>query len=111
MVYSDALHRLAGKGLTAAIVVANFHRWRVLPLMQRKLPIFKLTPEAPSEGSRMMAELLSCEVAAQRAGRTVTPPLGGHGDLWGVPMRPDEGFIQLVSVEFWHWLSCIIFLP
>jgi hypothetical protein len=38
-VYTDALQRLAGKGLTAAIVIANFHRWRVLPLMERKLPL------------------------------------------------------------------------
>ena len=72
-VYTDALHRLAGKGLTAAAVVANFHRQRVLPLMERRLPIYKLTPEAPSEGSRMMAELLSHEIAAQRARRTMPP--------------------------------------
>ena len=39
-VYNDALQRLAGKGLTAAIVITNFHRRRVLPLMERKLPLF-----------------------------------------------------------------------
>ena len=31
--YTDALQHLAGKGLTAAIVIANFHRRRVLPLI------------------------------------------------------------------------------
>jgi hypothetical protein len=74
VVYTDMLHRLVGKGLTAAAVVANFCRQRVLSLMERRLPIYKLTSEAPSEGSRMMAELLSHEIAAQRAGCTAAPP-------------------------------------
>jgi len=39
-VYTIALRRLADKGLTAAAVVANFHRRRVLLLMERKLPLF-----------------------------------------------------------------------
>jgi len=42
-VYTDAQRRLANKGLTVAIVVANFHRRRVLPLMERRLPLFKMT--------------------------------------------------------------------
>ena len=45
-VYTDALRHLAKRGLTAAAVIANFHRQRVLPLMERKLAIFQLTPEA-----------------------------------------------------------------
>ena len=71
--YTDALDHLAGKGLTAAIIVGNFHWRRVLPLTERKLPLFKLMQEAPSEGSRMMTELLSHEIATQRAVRTVAP--------------------------------------
>ena len=67
-VYTDALQRLADKGLTAAIVIANFHRRRVLPLMERKLPLFQMTEDASSEGTRTMAELLSYDVATQRAG-------------------------------------------
>ena len=110
VVYTDALRRQAGKGLTAAAVVANFHRQRVLPLMERRLPLFKMTEEAPSEGSRMMAELLSREFATQRAERTVAPPPGGLGDLWGIPMHPDEGYTRLVSVVSRYWLFCIIFL-
>jgi hypothetical protein len=102
-VYTDALRHLAGKGLTAAAVVANFHRQRVLSLMERKLPLFKLTPEAPFEGSRMMAELLSLEFAAQRAGCTVAPPPTGLGDLWGIKMRPEAGYIQLVKSVSKHW--------
>ena len=69
--YTDALRRLADKGLTAAIVIANFHRRRVLPLMERELPLmerelplFKMTEEAPPEGTRTLVEFLSHEVAA-----------------------------------------------
>ena len=92
-----------------AIVIANFHRRRVLPLMERKLPLFKLTQEAPSESSRMMVELLSREIAAQRAGRTVAPPPSGLGDLWEIKMCPDEGYIQLVSFVSRHRLSASFF--
>jgi len=96
-VYTDALRRLEGKGLTAAAVVANFH-W------QRMLPLFKLTPEAPSKGSWMMEEALSHEITAQRAGCTVAPPPTGLRDLWGIKMRPEVGYIQLVRSISKHWL-------
>ena len=103
-VYTDALCHLVGKGLTAAAVVANFHRRRVPLLMERKPPLHKLTSEAPFEGSRMMEEPLSHEVAAQRAGRTVAPPSIGLGDLWGIKMHPEAGYIQLVKSVSKHWL-------
>ena len=65
------LQCLAGKGLTAAAVVASFHRQRVLPLMERKLAIYQLMSQAVSEGSRMVVEQLTQDVATQRANRTV----------------------------------------
>ena len=71
-VYTDALQRLANKGLTAAIVIANFNRRRVLPLMERRLPLFKMMEGAPFDGTQMVAEPLSDEVAAQRAGKAVS---------------------------------------
>ena len=64
---TDALQRLARKGLTAPAVIANFHRQRVIPLMERRLAIFELTPEAAAEVSRMSSMLLSLDAAAQRA--------------------------------------------
>ena len=45
-VLTDALQRLARKGLTAPAVIANFHRQRVIPLMERRLAIFELAPKA-----------------------------------------------------------------
>ena len=96
-VYTNALHRLANKWLSTVIVIARFHQRRVLPLMERKLPLFGMMKDAPFEGSRMAVEELSQEVASQRAIRAVSHPTGGHGDLWKLPMRPDRVYIQLVG--------------
>ena len=95
--YTDALQRLAGKGLTAPIVIANFHRWRVLLLMERKLPLFQMTGDAPYEGTRMVEEFLSDSVSAQQAGRAVSQPPSDLVDYWRVSMRPEAGYIQVVS--------------
>ena len=93
------------------------HRHRQLPPAEGASPhgeeasSFPDDGGCPYEGTRMVEEFLSDGVSAQRAGRAVSQPPGGLGDLWGVLMRPDEVFIQLVSVKFRRWLSCIIFLP
>ena len=81
-------------------VIANFHRQRVLPLMERRLAIFKLTPEAMAEGSRMSNGLLSLDTTAQRAKSAVAHFSSDPGDLWKVKMRPEEGYISLVSSAF-----------
>jgi hypothetical protein len=47
----DALMRLRQRGLTVGMVATAFHRRRVLPLMQRRLRIDEMTPEASLEGS------------------------------------------------------------
>ena len=78
--------------------------------MERKLPICKLTRAAPSEGSRMMEELLSHEIAVQRAGRVVGASPNSLGKLWRIAMRPDEGYIQVVSVVPRLWSFRIITL-
>ena len=96
--YTDALRRLAGKGLTATIVIAKFHRRRVLPLMERKLPLFQMTGDAPYEGTRMVEEFLSDRVSAQRAGRAVSQPPSDLADYWRVSMCPEAGYIQVVSL-------------
>ena len=62
---TDALVHLAKKGLTAAAVIANFHRQRVIPLVERALPIYQLTPGSQVEGSRTSNKLLSHTTAAR----------------------------------------------
>nr|CAB3475711.1 unnamed protein product [Digitaria exilis] len=50
---TEALQRLSRHGLTAGGVISNFHRRRVLPLMQRRLPLYKMTPDADLTGTAM----------------------------------------------------------
>jgi hypothetical protein len=69
----DALRRLRQRGLMAGMVAAAFHRRRVLPLMQRRLRLDEMTPEATLEGTRMSHESLPS---------TRSP--GVHGAWWGV---------------------------
>ena len=95
--YTDVLQHLADKGLTAAIVITNFHRRRVLPLMERKLPLFQMTGDAPYDGTRMVEEFLSDSVSAQQAGRAVSQPPSDLADYWRVSMRPEAVYIQVVS--------------
>ena len=97
---TDALARLAKKGLTAAAVIANFHRQRVIPLVERALPIFQLTPGSQVEGSRTSSKLLSHTNAAQRAKYVVAEFPQDPADLWRIKMRPEPGYISLVSFGF-----------
>ena len=97
---TDALQCLARKGLTAPAVIANFHRQRVIPLMERRLPIFDLTPEAAADRSGMSSELLSLDAAAQRARSVVARFPSDPEDLWKIKMRPEKGYISLVSPDF-----------
>ena len=98
-VFTKALQYLARKELTAAAVIANFHRQRVIPLVERKLPIFELTSEAPVEGSRTSNVLLPHDVAARRARSAVVEFPSGPEDHWKIKMH-QEGYISVVSLVF-----------
>ena len=97
---TDALARLARKGLTAAAVIANFHRQRVIPLVERALPIYQLTPESKVEGSRTSSKLLSHTNAARRAKYAVANFPQDPADLWRIKMHPEPGYISLVGFGF-----------
>ena len=97
---TDALVRLAKKGLTAAAVIANFHRQRVIPLVERALPIFELTPGSQVEGSRTSNKLLPRTTAVRRAKYAVAEFSQNPEDLWRIKMRPEPGYISLVSFGF-----------
>ena len=51
--------------------------------------------DAPFEGTRMMEELLTDDVSAQRAARAVSQPPNNLADYWRVSMRPDTGYINV----------------
>jgi len=99
-VLTDALAHLARKGLTAAAVITNFHRQRVIPLVERALPIFQLTPGSQVEGSRTLFKLLSHTTTAQRAKYAVADFPQKPEDLWSIMIRPEPRYISLVSFGF-----------
>ena len=98
-VLTDALEHLDRRGLTVAAIIVNFHRQRVIPLMERVLPIFKLTPGAQASGSRTSVELLPRDIAARRARSVVVEFPNDPEELWRIKMRPEPGYISLVSLD------------
>ena len=83
-VLTEALVYRARKRLTASSVIANFHHQRVIPLTERSLPIFGLTPGVPASGSR----------------NAVAEFPNDANDLWEIKMHPEPGFLSLVSLDF-----------
>ena len=68
--------------------------------MERALPIFELTPGSKVESSRTSSKLLSHTNAARRAKYAVEEFPQDPVDLWRIKMRPEPGYISLVSFGF-----------
>ena len=102
---------LARKGLTVTAVIANFHRQRVIPLVERALPIFLLTPGSQVEGSRTSYKLLSRTTATRRVKYAVAEFPHDSEDLWRIKMRPEPGYISLVSFDSESAVSCVAPFP
>ena len=100
---ATAVRSLAELGLTVAAVITNFHQQWVVPLMERALPIFKMTGSADPAAlswSRMLEDPLPVAFAATRARRAVEMRKMncGDNDLWSFKMRPEEGYFPVVSI-------------
>jgi hypothetical protein len=92
-----ALEALRKGGLTAAGVIAAIHRRRVLPLAERRLPLWEMTPEADLEGSRMSSDPLPIDVLHGRVAVALGKP---DASAFSQPlMCPDHGCVTLVSVR------------
>jgi hypothetical protein len=83
-----ALGELRKGGLTAAGVVAAIHHRRVLPLTERRLPLWEMTPEADLEGLRMSSDPLPVDDLHRRVAVTLGKP--DAGALSQPLMRPDR---------------------
>jgi hypothetical protein len=92
-----ALEELRGKGLTAAGVVAAIHRRRVLPLTERWLPLWEMTPGVDLEGLRMSSDPLPVDDLHRWVADTLGKP--DADALSQLLMRPDRGCVSLVSVR------------
>jgi hypothetical protein len=62
----DALKRLRNRGLTATGVIATFHHQRVLPLVEWRLRLHEMMPEAEVESSRMSSATLTIDDLIKR---------------------------------------------
>jgi hypothetical protein len=71
----QALQKLREGGLTAAGVVAAFHRRRVLPLVERRLRLAEMKPGVDMEGSRMSSTSLSADDLLKRVAFALRPSL------------------------------------
>jgi hypothetical protein len=92
-----ALQKLRDEGLTAAGVVAAIHRRRVFPLVERRLRLSEMKPGVDLEGSRMSLTSLSADDLLRRVASTVGRL--DAGVLSQPSMRPDHGYMSLVSVR------------
>jgi hypothetical protein len=109
-----ALRNLAGRGLTAEVVLAHHHHWRVVPLMERPLRIYEMTEIADPVAlakSRLLPGPFSRDYAATRARRAIDPKSGRYDDkaLWELEMLPTgplvSGVLGFIS-DFASFPSC-----
>jgi hypothetical protein len=105
----EALQELQDGGLTAAGVVAAIHRWRVLPLTERRLRLSEMMPGVDLEGSQMSSVPLSVDDLHRRVAGTVGRL--DAGALTQPLMRPERGCMSLVSVRSFFFLviDCLWF--
>jgi hypothetical protein len=93
-----ALRDLAGRGLTAKVVLAQLHHRQIVPLMERPLRIFEMTEAADPVAlarSRTLQSPLLRDYAVTRARSAVDPrSVLTDGSLWDLEMLPTG---QLVS--------------
>ncbi|XP_066333209.1 uncharacterized protein [Miscanthus floridulus] len=82
----------------AAVVVAAFHRQRVLLLMARWRRLFDMTPDEPIEGIRMSVVALSDEEILRRV-REIVEGWLKSGGLTPITMRPSWGYLSLAHAE------------
>jgi hypothetical protein len=84
-------------------VVAAIHRRRVLPLTERRLPLWEMMPGADLEGLRMSSDPLPADDLHRRVAVTLGKP--DAGALSQPLMRPDRGCVSLVSVRSFFLLA------
>jgi hypothetical protein len=99
-----ALRNLAGRRLTAEVVLAHLRHRRIVPLMER-LRIFKMTEDADPVAlakSRSLSSPLLREYAATRARRAIDPKSGRYNDraLWDLEMLPTGPLVRVLDFVF-----------
>jgi hypothetical protein len=99
----QALQKLRDEGFTAAGVVVAIHRRRVLPLAERRLRLSEMKPGVDSDGSQMSSTSLSADDLLKRVAGTVGRL--DAGALSQPAMRPDRGYVSLVSAQSFSYFA------
>jgi hypothetical protein len=99
------LKNLADAGLGAASVLANLHRRRIAPLMERELRVYEMSEAANLMSlarSRFLPERLSQEYAATRVRHAISLKAVRHSndDLWSFVMFPDAPTVSRLPPPF-----------
>jgi hypothetical protein len=94
-----ALRNLAGRGLTAEVVLAHLHHRRIVPLMERPLRIYEMTEDADPIALAKSWSLPSPflrEYAATQARRAIDPKSERYDDkaLWDLEMLPTGPLVR-----------------
>jgi hypothetical protein len=94
-----ALRDLAGRGLTAEVVLTHLHHRRIVPLMERPLRIFEMTEDTDPVAlakSRSLPGPLLREYGATRARRAIDPKSERYNDraLWDLEMLPTGPLVR-----------------
>jgi hypothetical protein len=92
-----ALEELRKGGLTTVGVVAAIHRRRVLPLTERRLPLWEMTPGVDLEGVWMSSDPLPVDNLHRRVAGTLGKP--DADALSQLLTCPDRGCVSLVNVR------------
>jgi hypothetical protein len=108
------LRNLAGRGLTAEVVLAHLHHRQVVPLMERRLRIYEMTEDADPVAlakSRSLPSPFPREYAATWVRSAIDPKSGRYDDkaLWELQMLPTgplvSGVLDFVF-DFASFPSC-----
>jgi hypothetical protein len=91
---NDVLRSLADAGLGAALVLANLHHQRIVPLMERALRIYEMSDAANPTALarlRLLHDRFPREYTMTRARRAISlnSVPHDHDDLWSFIMLPD----------------------
>jgi hypothetical protein len=86
-------------------VIGAYHVRRVAPLMAHALPLYRMTPDAPLEGTVLAEGPLTNSKIMQRIKEAIEPTRDSSGAIldfvYLVPrhplMQPNTGFIEFVS--------------
>jgi len=94
-----ALEKLRHAGITMAMVAVAFHKQSLMPLAQRVLTMWEMTPDAPSAGTQMLEVPVPASGIHTRVLRTISSDLKNYRV---VTMRPDRDYISLVRHFYFH---------